>query len=799
MRPTPDGLGDPVSQRGDEDLSIVCRAAALVATVCMLVEPTHVARAQVNTAGQTTTGVATGATASTTAKPAAAPVTASGAASPTRPEGVEEVTVTSERRTQNVQNVGSSISVISSKTLQTRNVNDVFDLQYLTPSLQVTPQFGSGQPSFAIRGLGFDDYASNNAPTVGIYQDEVSLPVPFATNEQSFDIQRVEVLRGPQGTLYGRNTTGGAINYILNKPTADLLAGLDVQYGRFDSSKVDGYVSGPISDRVQFRLSGETQHGGAFEHNRDGDGSVLGDVNRNALRLLLDAEVTNTLKLELNLHGSHDRSDANGLHLYAPLTAINDLNPLAPIEPADTDRYATGWGTSTVFANQIGIQPNQKPFTHVDTAGTSLRADQTLSFATLTDLVSEDYAQRTEYDNFDASSQAIADVYYNSRADVFANELRLTSRDAGRLNWVGGIYYSNQFLSDIYRSGFDDIYGLEGNVHYSQTVNTISGFGQANYKLSPALTLIGGLRIEHETRRLNNFTSQFLADNVLTNPDDSIGPRSTDFTLPSGKVELEYVPFQHDLIYASISRGVKSGGFTTYNSPDPAVSTTPFKPEQLWAYEIGNKLELPRDHLRFNLSAFYYDYHDEQVQSEVINPTVGPIGIIVNAPRSHLYGGEFETDWTPLPGLTLTQSGGWATGQFDVFSSDVGANIVNGSYVAIVANRKGDSLPAPKITLNGSISYRWDLGRFDLVTEGDYSLRTTDRSLFGPLYNVAGYTLFNTAFTLSPKNGRWSLAAFGQNILNKQYDVTRNFFVQGDDIALAGLPATWGVRLSVNY
>ena len=101
--------------------------------------------------------------------------------------------------------------------------------------------------------------------------------------------------------------------------------------------------------------------------------------------------------------------------------------------------------------------------------------------------------------------------------------------------------------------------------------------------------------------------------------------------------------------------------------------------------------------------------------------------------------------------------------------------------------------------MNGSVSYKWDLGLFDLVTEGDYSLRSTQRSLFGPLYNVAGYTLFNTAVTLSPKNGRWSLAAFGQNILDKQYDVTRNFFVQGDDIALAGLPATWGVRLSVNY
>ena len=125
--------------------------------------------------------------------------------------------------------------------------------------------------------------------------------------------------------------------------------------------------------------------------------------------------------------------------------------------------------------------------------------------------------------------------------------------------------------------------------------------------------------------------------------------------------------------------------------------------------------------------------------------------------------------------------------------------LVGRTYFPVLASRKGDSLPAPKITLNGSISYAWDIGRFVLTTEGDYSLRTTDRSLFGPLYNVAGYTLFNTSVALSPRTNRWTLAAFGQNILDKRYDVTRNFFVDGDDIALAGLPATWGVRLSVNY
>ncbi|MBB3174078.1 outer membrane receptor protein involved in Fe transport [Endobacter medicaginis] len=717
---------------------------------------------------------------------------------PTTDNGIEQITVTSERRSQSAQSVGASISVISGKTLAARNVNNVFDLQYLTPSLQVTPQFGSGQPSFAIRGMGFNDYASNNAPTVGIYVDEVAYPVPFGTNGAMFDIARVEVLRGPQGTLYGRNTTAGAINYILNKPTSYWTGNLSAQYARFNSTKIDGFLSGPLGDKAQIRIAGQTQQGGAWQHSRD-NSDRLGDVDRSGLRVMLDVEPTDTLKIELEGHGSHDRSDAVGLHLYAPLTSlVTYLGAGQPIFPADTDRQITGWGTSPQFAKLIGIRPDAKPFSHIDTGGVSLRADQSLAFATLTDLVSYDYMQRQEYDNFDASSLAIADVFFNSRANVFANELRLTSHDSGRLKWVGGIYYANQYLADIYDSGFQSVYKFDRTVQYSQKVNTISGFGQATYALTHRLSLTGGLRVEHEVRDLNNFRAAY-ADSATQTAVTTLGHRSTDFTEPTGKIELQYTPFTHDMLYASVSRGVKSGGFTTYNSVSAQVSTAPFAPEKVWAYEIGNKADFPRQHLRLNVSAFYYDYHDEQIQSAVVNPLTGLVGAIINAPRSHLYGGEMQADWSPIPHLLLTQSAGWATGQFDRFNSVVSAVREGGVFVGVYRDRKGDSLPSPKITLNGSASYTFDLGRYDLTTGIDYSLRSTYRSLFGKLYDVAGYTLFNANIALSPKNHRWMLAAFGQNILDKHYDVTRNYFVSGDNIAQSGLPAVWGVRASVGF
>ncbi len=711
---------------------------------------------------------------------------------------IEQITVTAERRSQSVQSIGSSISVISGRELAARNVNDAFDLQYQTPSLQVTPQFGSGQLEYAIRGVGFEDYASNNAPTVGLYIDEVAFPVPFETNGQIYDVQRVEVLRGPQGTLYGRNTTGGAINYVLNKPTKDFEGGLTVQYGRFDSALVEGHLSGSLAPNVQVRIAGETQQGGAWQHGPDN--SMLGNLDRSSLRTLIDWEPTDTLRIETDLHGSHDRSDALGTHLYAPNTALPDAGVPGPVFPVDPNRYDTQWGTSPLFARQIGISPDTKPFGHLDTLGASVRADQTFEAGTLTDLVSYDYAARQEYDNFDASPLALADVYFNTRANVFANELRFTSNTGSRLTYVVGLYYSNQYLADDYEGGFDQIYGLDTKVQYSQTVNTESGFGQASYKIDNALTLTGGLRIEHEERQLNNFRSLFLADTVLANPaNNSVGRQTLDFTKPSGKVELQYVPFTNDMLYALVSHGVKSGGFTTYNSAEPQIGTRPFLPETVWDYEAGNKLDLPGANLRVDVAGFYYQYQNQQIQSAVVNPLTGLIGSIVNAPRSHLYGGEAEVTWSPIRNLTLRQGVGSSVGAFDEFRSVLSAVRQDGVFVGIYQNRAGEALPFPKFTANGSASYLFDLGRYTLTTSADYSLRTTYNSLFGSLYNVAGYTLVNAHVTFAPANNRWTLTAFGQNILDKRYDVDRNFFDVGDDIATAGLPATYGVRATLNF
>jgi iron complex outermembrane receptor protein len=259
------------------------------------------------------------------------------------------VVVTAQRREQSAQDVGIALSVISGEQLAARGVTNVNQLQYQTPSLEVVPAFGGGQPQFRLRGVGFDDYATNNTPTVGVYVDEVAYPVPAATQGVLYDIDRVEVLRGPQGTLYGRNTTGGAINFITRRPTDQLSAGITAEYGRFDSAKVEGFVSGPISDTLKGRLSAVTEQGGAWQKNRV-TGEKLGDADRSAVRGQLDWTPTDKVDVLLNAHYGQDKSDGQGLYL---------LN--VPGQVGDTRYNATGWGVSSTFAALAGVSPDAKP------------------------------------------------------------------------------------------------------------------------------------------------------------------------------------------------------------------------------------------------------------------------------------------------------------------------------------------------------------------------------------------------------------------------------------------------------
>jgi iron complex outermembrane recepter protein len=695
---------------------------------------------------------------------------------------VADVIVTAQRRPEAAQEVPVALSVIDGRTLADRGVSGINQLQYQVPGLEAVPAFGGGQPQFRLRGVGFDDYASNNASPVAVYVDEVAKPFPIQTQGLLFDLDRVEVLRGPQGTLYGRNTTGGAINLATARPTERLSAGLTGEYGRFDLFRAEGFVSGPVAPDLSIRMAAATEQGGTFQRSRD-DGRNLGDADRWGARAQA-AYRRGPVTLLIEGHGARDTSDGGGLYLFRPLGTA----------PADSSRRETGWGGSASFAALTGIGIDRRPFRDNETAGGHANLSVDLGDAVLTAITAYERFTRREYSDWDATAQALAGTLFDSRAGVFSQEVRIASQPGGAIDWIAGGYLADERLHDRFTSDFQDSLGFVANTRYRQSAETIAGFGQLDWRADDRLTLTGGMRLEHEVRRLRDFETS-------TTPAIGIGAGAASLRLGatqlSGKLGADYRIGPDLMVYASASRGVKSGGFTAYNTLT-ADQLTPFKPEILYAYEVGAKSDVGRT-LRLNGAAFYYDYRRQQVQSAIYDPVYGAVGKIVNAAKSHIYGVEAELTWRPATGLEITQGLAWRRGKFDRFIDlDIAASTAAGQ--AVTVERAGQDEGFPRWSYTGALRYRVPVGAHAVTTQADYSYRDALQPvLLGPDYRVASYWLVNAGLDFGAVDARWSVGVYGRNILNQGYDLTRNFFLGGIDIAAPGRPASYGVRGRVRF
>ncbi|MFN3520722.1 MAG: TonB-dependent receptor [Phenylobacterium sp.] len=712
---------------------------------------------------------------------------AGAAAAQARPAeaSVEEIVVTAQRREQAAQDVGIALSVLGGDDLAQRGITNVNQLQTATPSLDIEPAFGSGAAQFRLRGVGFQDYATNNTPTVGVYVNEVAYPIPVMTQGLIFDVQRVEVLRGPQGTLYGRNTTGGAINFITGMPTAEVAAGASVEFGRFEALKAEGYISGPISESIRGRLSFGTEQGGAWQHNRE-TGDSLGDADKVAARAMLDIDVTPNLGVMLDVHAGIDKSENIGLYLTEPFSTRFGAGPTIP---ADTDTTGTGWSISPGLVADTRLEVDSKPGRDNKTWGASANASWDLGAVKLTNIAAYDYLHREEYGDYDASSSIAADVFFGSKVKVWSDELRLASNTEGPLQWVAGVYVSRQVLRERYYSDFLDNYGLTARVRYTQEVTSASVFGQAEYAFNDQWKLIGGLRYEEETRELQDFTSAFGGATAL--PESSV---ETDMNPTTGKIALEYKPMADVLIYASASKGVKSGGFTTYNTANRAAIAA-FKPETLYAYEVGFKTN-PTAALQFNGAAFFYDYRDQQVLSARLTAN-GLVGSFVNAPKSEIWGGELELVWAPTAGLTISQSASYKDGEFKEFR-DLDVPATRAAGVEVYIDKSGQEIPFGKWTYGGSVAYTADVGDFVVRSELNYSWRDDQVSWLGEKYDIPAYWLANASIGVTPADGPWGASIWVRNLFDEEYDLTRNFFTEAE-VGQRGTPRTYGVRLTYAY
>jgi len=707
---------------------------------------------------------------------------------------LDEITVTAQRRDQSQQAVSIAVTALSPADLAARGVETINDLEYAAPNLEIEQQFGSGQPSFSIRGIGFRDYATLNAPTVGVYVDDVAYPVPVMTQGLLFDVAQAEVLRGPQGTLYGRNTTGGAIKILTNTPTDEFSAGLTVEGGRFGRVDAEGFVSGPITETIRARLAATIAQGGDWQINRE-TGQTLGDANRFAARALIDIDLTPAVTARINLHGSVDKSDGLGLQLFED-SVFGDA-------PAHSGQRSTSFGVSQEFADFTGLSTTEKPFRDNEGVGGSLTLTTDIGAADLIYVGSYEHFDRSEFNDFDANPLGAADVFFESNVDVSTHELRFQSDTDQRLIWTMGFYGSFEFLEEVYRSDFVNSFGpgFAVSTPYSQDVRTLSVFGQAEYALTERLTLIGGLRFEDEIRELNDlgtFATGFGPFNFANGTvDGTLEDRRQTLNALTGRAAIEYAASDDVLLYASFNRGVKSGGFTAYNTLNPRA-IDPFEEEKLNAFEIGAKTEIA-NRLRVNLAGFYYDYKDQQIQSAIFDEALSAVvGRIVNAPESEIYGFEAEALFQITDHLSISQAVGWKEGSFQQFTDlDIAATTAAG--MAVFVDRAGQDLGFPRLTYTGALNHVLPIfDGFELRSNINYSYRSAlELPLLGPTFRVDGFWLANAQMAVGPENGRWELAFWGRNITNTDYDETRNFFTPGANVAAPGLVATYGARLTL--
>ncbi len=703
---------------------------------------------------------------------------------------VDDIIVTAQRREQASQDVGVSLSVVGGEQLDEKGISVVNDLENAVPNMEVDSQFGGGQPQFRIRGIGAREYSSNNASTVGIYVDEVAHPYTVTTQGALFDIARMEVLRGPQGTLYGRNTTGGAVNIITNAPTADFQAGVNAEYGTYNRYKVEGYVSGQIAPSLLGRLAAVTEQGGAWQYNRD-TGEKLGDLDKTAVRGRLTWDISETVTADLSATYSVDNSDGRGFRLLGPYTVADG----SVTYPADTAWRITGWGISPQMAAKAGVSTDAKPFRDNDGFDVSARIKANLGWADLTSITAYQTFSRKEFNDWDGTRFHESNVLFYNEINVFEQELRLSSNRDGPFHWMIGAHYADESNDGGFYTEFRGLATLI-NTQYEQSVSAFGVFTHNSYQVTDRLNLIAGLRWETEERTLRSGGTY-----VEPAPPPAAVTYDTDLDEVSGRLGLEYKLADDALFYASVARGVKSGGFTTYN----ATSATPFKPEIVIAYETGIKSDLFDRRLRVNGALFYYDYKNQQVQGLEYSRDTGRLGKITNVPKSHIWGGEVELTWVPVDGLTISQNLGYKTGEYDEYFAIDGpatdaANPPNGPWDVIIANdRSGERLAFPKMNYGGSIAYDWGMSGWDLRAETNYNYRDELYSVTSSSI-IDAYWLWNANFSIGPSNANWRAGLWVRNLFDTYYEETRNGFNgSARPTTSPSQGRTYGVRLSIDF
>jgi len=742
---------------------------------------------------------------------------------------LDEIVVTAQKRSQDVTDVPISVTAVSGEMLAARGITDTAELAKVIPGF-VYQSSTFGSPIYYIRGVGFAEITQAINPAVSIYVDQVPLPFSVMARGAVLDLQAVEALKGPQGTLFGQNATGGAINYIAAKPSADLSAGAELSYGRFNDLKVGGFVNGSLGETLNARLSARHESRGNWQESSSRDDS-LGERDFLVGRLLLDWQPSDDLSFLLNVNGWRDKSDSQanqfiGFKFLTPCPgpgrqAACDALEAQPISPSNA--RAADWDPGRSFAvddgfYQIALQANWDVSENI----------------TVTSLTSySDYSSNAPFDT-DGMAYTDLTVVGDTQIDSFNQELRASGElDNGVIWMLGGNYQKSDsqevqlsVLGSTNSAGFDSLISRS-----AQDVTSKAVFASVEVPLDEKFDILVSARYTTEDRHFSGCAQDDgngglsgligVISNIRNgiapppiNPPLFIAPGScvtldSDTNLPVGglvtdtlsednfswRASLNYKADDDTLVYLTASKGYKSGSFPLV----PGVFDDQFIPatqESVLAYEIGLKKTLADNRVQLNTAAYYYNYNDKQVRGFLnVGPPFENVPALVNVPKSRAWG--FETEVTALVSEDVQVSGA-----VNYIDTQVTEDFNTPDPLSEIFNINGEEFPmAPTWQFSGDIEYRLPVGD-DM--EGylgiSPSYRSSTKAAFGtnPILGIESYFLLDLRAGIESEDGSWRAEIYGNNLTNKFYwtQVTREI----DALTrTAAMPVTYGARLSYKY
>ncbi|MFA6031491.1 MAG: TonB-dependent receptor [Myxococcota bacterium] len=665
-----------------------------------------------------------------------------------------EIIVTAQKRAQGLQDVPASVTALGETALASIGRQDVTALAGQVPSLQVN-QYSPTITIFNLRGVSQNDFADSQEAPIAFYADEVYVSALGAISGQTFDLDRVEVLRGPQGTLFGRNATGGLIQIVSAKPTARPEGFLTATVGSYGQVATEGAISGPLGDRVRARLSFTTNHHGGYIENRVGPD--IGNSKFYGLRGQVAFDVGDNG--ELTLKGQYLRNDnERSGGLYSHVAARPNADGLGVPLASDEDFYGTGPG-----ADPFGYsEPDSDPFTgsydrtgFFDRKVASITARYVHAFGDveLTSITDYQELDKSYGEDTDVSPQGIFNFDTRQDLEQFSQELRL-AQEADRYNWLVGGYVLSIRTDNAYL--ITSPLGILPRQDYGGILKTDnwSIFGQFEYKFTDTVSAVVGGRYSSDVKKYDFFhQTDGVGDFVFNQSTDPALAKQT-FNDWSGRLELHYKPNRDVLIYAGVNRGTKSGGFGTQAFTPIDPTTLPFGSEKLTSYEAGAKLTLLDRTTNLNASVFHYDYKDYQAFS-----IVALSQFITNNP-ARVTGAEFELVTRPVAGLTL-----------QLFGTFLDTKVEG---IVLPAGRTVDrELPqAPEFSLGWMARYEFGLGAGSLALQTDWKYDSSQffSTFNAPIDREGPRAVGNGRISYAFDNGI-EVAVFANNILDRRYRI----------------------------